>query len=93
MAKIEGIKLLNKNAKVQFISDMCEHVTPMCSNMNNYIFNINDWNEFDRWYGETAKELKIERIKINKPIRLKYTLGSRRESHHISAIPIQAAIN
>lgn len=65
MAKVEGIKSLNKNAKVRFISDMCEHVTPMCSNMNNYIFNVNDCNEFDRWYGETAKDLKIERIKIN----------------------------
>lgn len=64
MAKAEGIKLFDKNAKVQFISDQCEHVTPMCSNMDKMIFKVNDWNEFDRWYGETAKDLKIERIKV-----------------------------
>lgn len=64
MAKLEGIKSLDKNAKCQFISDMCDHVTMMCSNMDRMIFNIDDWNEFDRWYGETAKDLKIERIKV-----------------------------
>lgn len=64
LAKVEGIRKLDKNAKVQFISDQCEHVTPMCSNMDKMIFNVNDWNEFDRWYGESAKDLKIERIKV-----------------------------
>lgn len=64
MAKLEGIKVIDKNAKVQFISDMCENVTMMCSNMNGYIFNVNEMNEFDRWYGETVKELKIQRIKV-----------------------------
>lgn len=63
-AKVEGIKRLDKNARVQFISDQCEHVTPMCSNMDKMIFKVNDWNEFDRWYGETSKDLRIERIKI-----------------------------
>lgn len=63
LTKIEGIKQLDKNAKVQFISDQCEHVTMMCSNMDRMTFNINDWNEFDRWYGESAKDLRIERIK------------------------------
>ena len=64
MAKVEGIKKIDNNARCQFISDQCEHVTMMCSNMDRMIFNVNDWNEFDRWYGETAKELKIERIKV-----------------------------
>ena len=64
MAKLEGIKKLDNDGKCQFISDQCEHVTMMCSSMDKMIFNINDWNEFDRWYGETAKELKVERIKI-----------------------------
>lgn len=64
MAKIEGIKKLDKNATVQFISDQCENVTMMCSNMDRMRFKINDWNEFDRWYGETVKELRIERIKV-----------------------------
>lgn len=63
-AKVEGIKELDSNAKVQFISDQCDHVTMICSHMDRMIFSINDWNEFDRWYGETAKELKLERIKV-----------------------------
>lgn len=63
-AKVEGIKELDKNATVQFISDQCDNVTIMCSNMDKMTFKINDWNIFDRYYGETAKELKIERIKI-----------------------------
>jgi len=64
LAKVEGIKRFDKKAKVQFISDQCEHVTMMCSNMDKMIFKVNDWNEFDRWYGEREKELKIERIKV-----------------------------
>ena len=64
MAKIEGIKLLDKNAECLFISDLCEHVTQMCSNMNGYKFKVNDWNSFDRWYGETAKDLRIERVRV-----------------------------
>lgn len=64
LAKIEGIKLIDNNAQVQFISDQCENVTMMCSNMDRLIFKINDWNEFDRWYGESQKDLRLERIKI-----------------------------
>lgn len=64
MAKVEGIKLIDEDAECLFISDLCEHVTDMCSNMNLYKFKVNDWNSFDRWYGETAKDLKIERIKV-----------------------------
>lgn len=64
LAKVEGIKLLDKNAECLFISDLCEHVTDMCSHMNLYKFKVNDWNNFDRWYGETAKDLRIERIKV-----------------------------
>lgn len=63
-AKIEGIKYVDKNAECLFISDLCEHVTLMCSNMHLYKFKVDDWNSFDRWYGETAKDLKIERIKV-----------------------------
>jgi len=64
MAKIEGIKRIDNKAKCMFISDQCDHVTMMCSNMDRMIFNIDDWNEFDRWYGETSKDLKLERIKV-----------------------------
>lgn len=64
MAKVEGIKLLDKDAECLFISDLCEHVTQMCSNMNGYKFKVSGWNSFDRWYGETAKDLRIERVKV-----------------------------
>ncbi len=62
-AKIEGMTSIDKNAEVVFISDMCEHVTDMCSYMNGMRFKVNGENEFDRYYGETQKELKIVRIK------------------------------
>lgn len=64
MAKVEGIKLLDKNAECLFISDLCEHVTQMCFNMNGYKFKVDGWNSFDRWYGETSKDLRIERVKV-----------------------------
>lgn len=64
LAKIEGIKYVDKNAECLFISDLCAHVTHMCSNMHLYKFKVDDWNNFDRWYGENAKNLKIERIKV-----------------------------
>ena len=61
---IEGIKYVDKNAECLFISDLCDNVTLMCSNMHLYKFKVDDWNNFDRWYGENAKDLKIERIKV-----------------------------
>ena len=64
MAKVEGIKLLDKDAECLFVSDLCEHVTQMCSNMNGYKFKVSGWNSFDRWYGETAKDLRLERVKV-----------------------------
>ncbi len=64
MAKVEGIKLLDKDAECLFISDLCDHVTQMCSNMNGYKFKVSGWNSFDRWYGEKAKDLRIERVKV-----------------------------
>ena len=64
IAKVEGIKLLDKNAECLFMSDLCEHVTQMCSNMNGYKFKVDGWNSFDRWYGETAKDLRLERVKV-----------------------------
>ena len=63
LAKSQGMTRIDRNAECLFISDLCEHVTDMCANMHLYKFKINDWNSFDRWYGETAKTLKIERIK------------------------------
>ena len=55
----------NNNAvQCRFISDMCDHVTMMCEKMNNMIFNIDDWNEFDRYIGNSAKDLKWTRVKV-----------------------------
>lgn len=44
--------------KVMFISDMCGNVTKMCKNMHKMVFNLKGQNIFDRWYGESANELK-----------------------------------
>ena len=44
--------------KVMFISDMCGNVTKMCKNMHKMVFNLKGQNLFDRWYGESANDLK-----------------------------------
>lgn len=51
--------------KCRFISDLCPNVTLMCKNMNNYLFNINGKNIFDRYIGETSKDLELVRISVN----------------------------
>ena len=50
LAKLEGIKELDSNAKVEFISDMCDNVTDICENMNGKQFYINKENVFDRYW-------------------------------------------
>ena len=37
----------------------------MCDSLNNQEFYINKENVFDRYYGETQKELTIQRIRCN----------------------------
>jgi hypothetical protein len=64
LAKVEGIKVFDKNAKVQFISDRCDNVTPMCMNMDRMIFNINDWNEFIRYTGTSVKDIRQEKVRV-----------------------------
>ncbi len=63
-AKLEGIKLLDKKAKVRFISDNCDNVTPMCKYMDGMIFSINDYNEFTRYVGLSIKDIRQEKIKV-----------------------------
>lgn len=63
LAKSKGMFSIDKNAEVIFISDMCENVTDMCSNMNGMKFKVDGENEFDRYYGETQKELRWVRVK------------------------------
>jgi hypothetical protein len=44
--------------KVMFISDLCGNVTKMCKNMHKMVFNLKGQNIFDRWYGDSANDLK-----------------------------------
>ena len=62
-AKIEGIKELDNNAKVRFIAITDGKETDMCHSLDGQIFYINKENIFNRYYGETQKDLRIERIK------------------------------
>ena len=65
-AKVEGIRSITKSedAQVRFIALTDEHSTKMCQSMNNMLFYINKENEFDRYWGETQKELTLMRVKI-----------------------------
>lgn len=66
LAKVEGIKAVaGDNAKVRFIAVEDEKTTLMCDSLNNQEFYINKENVFDRYYGETQKELKLQRVRCN----------------------------
>lgn len=66
LAKVEGIKeVAEDNSKVRFIAVEDDKTTLMCDSLNNQEFYINKENEFDRYYGETQKELTIQRIRCN----------------------------
>lgn len=62
-AKIEGIKKIDKNAKVRFIAITDGKETDMCHSLDGQIFYINEENEFNRYYGETKNDLRIQRVK------------------------------
>ncbi len=64
-AKVEGIKELdnNINAKVKFVAVIDSKETDMCNSLNGQEFYINKENIFDRYYGETQKELRMQKIK------------------------------
>lgn len=63
LAKVEGIKEVDKNAQVRFIAVIDGKETDMCHSLDGQLFYINKENTFDRYYGETQNELRIERIK------------------------------
>ena len=66
LAKVEGIKETTEdNSKVRFIAVEDDKTTLMCDSLNNQEFYINKENVFDRYYGETQKELTIQRIRCN----------------------------
>lgn len=57
-AKLEGIKLIDKEAKVKFIAVEDNATTKMCNSLNNQIFNVHDWNEFYRYSKANDKMVK-----------------------------------
>ncbi len=64
LAKVEGIKsVAEDNSKVKFIATIDGSETEMCHSLDGQTFYINKENEFNRYYGETQKDLRIERIK------------------------------
>ena len=66
LAKVEGIKEVTEdNSKVRFIAVEDNKTTLMCDSLNNQEFYINKENVFDRYYGETQKELTVQRIRCN----------------------------
>ena len=66
LAKVEGIKgVTEDNSKIRFIAVEDDKTTLMCDNLNNKEFYINKENIFDRYYGETQKELIVQRIRCN----------------------------
>ena len=66
LAKVEGIKKVSEdNSKVRFIAVEDDKTTLMCDSLNNQEFYINKENIFDRYYGETQKELIVQRVRCN----------------------------
>ena len=63
LAKVEGIKEVDNNAQVRFIAVIDGKETDMCHSLDGQLFYINKKNEFNRYYGETQKDLRIEKIK------------------------------
>ena len=63
LAKAEGIKEVDNNAQIRFMAVRDGKETDMCHSLDGQLFYINKENEFDRYYGETQKDLRIERVK------------------------------
>lgn len=62
-AKLEGIKIQDDNAMVEFIAVEDANTTEMCQSLDRQRFYINKENEFTRYYGETNAELRIQKVK------------------------------
>ncbi len=63
LAKAEGIKEIDNNAQVKFIAVIDGKETDMCHSLDRQVFYIDKENVFDRYYGETKRNLRIQRIK------------------------------
>lgn len=65
LAKVEGIKSVSEdNSQVEFIAVTDEHSTEMCQSMNGMRFYINKENKFDRYWGNSKKDVKLMPVKV-----------------------------
>lgn len=63
LAKVEGIKAVDNNAQVRFIAVIDGKETDMCHSLDNQLFYIDKENTFNRYYGETQAELRMQRVR------------------------------
>ena len=59
-AKSEGMYSFDKNAKVRFVAVEDNVTTKMCNSLNDQIFNVHDWNEFERYSESNGKNTKYK---------------------------------
>lgn len=65
LAKVEGIKSnADNNAQVEFWAVTDEHSTEMCQSMNMMRFYINKENKFDRYWGNSKKDVKLMPVSV-----------------------------
>ena len=65
LAKVEGIKSnTDDGAQVEFWAVTDEHSTEMCQSMNMMRFYINKENRFDRYWGNSKKDVKLMPVSV-----------------------------
>lgn len=65
LAKVEGIKSnAEDDAQVEFWAVTDEHSTEMCQSMNMMRFYINKENKFDRYWGNSKKDIKLMPVNV-----------------------------
>ena len=65
LAKVEGIKAnTDDDAQVEFWAVTDEHSTEMCQSMNMMRFYINQENRFDRYWGNSKKDIKLMPVRV-----------------------------
>lgn len=65
LAKVEGIKSnTDDDAQVEFWAVTDEHSTEMCQSMNMMRFYINKENRFDRYWGNSKKDIKLMPVRV-----------------------------
>ena len=65
LAKIEGIKSnADDNVQVEFLAVTDEHSTEMCQSMNGMRFYIDQKNKFERYWGNSKKDIKLMPVSV-----------------------------